>query len=445
MKKRIALLLSAALLAGIFSACGQDPGAQESPSQSTPPQSSGQPGAEPAQDSIYAPYQGTELVFLRHSGYEADWMTEKAEEFYQLSGIRVTVEQIAYSEMKNKILLDISSTGGAYDMIATTEYWLSEFNEGGWLADMNPLIHDPALADDAFALNDIGQSTLDANTINGQLLAMPWKFNGQLLAYRTDLIDKPPATWEEYLDMAKQFTKDDMVGVSLALSPNSIMDVYLNLLYQAGGSFLGEDNKTCNLDSPQAKEALEFLIQLSACTSSGATNNQWPESAAVFSQGGAAMYPTISSQISNLIDPEVSAVSDSVGYAELPGGVGCLSTWGVAITANCKHPEAAWLFIQYMLSPEKTEELVIGTAGADIPVRSSLLLSDAFIEAYPHYAVMNAITQSEGHTWTYPKTTSTTAIMEALAIHVQNAILGAETVDQALSGAKTEIEALLNG
>ena len=115
MKKRIALLLSAALLAGIFSACGQDPGAQESPSPSTPPQSSGQPGTEPTQDSIYAPYQGTELVFLRHSGYEADWMTEKAEEFYQLSGIRVTVEQIAYSEMKNKILLDISSTGGAYE------------------------------------------------------------------------------------------------------------------------------------------------------------------------------------------------------------------------------------------------------------------------------------------------------------------------------------------
>ena len=60
-------------------------------------------------------------------------MAEKAAEFYKISGIKVTVEQIAYSEMKNKLLLDISSSGGAYDMIATTEYWLSEFNEGGWL------------------------------------------------------------------------------------------------------------------------------------------------------------------------------------------------------------------------------------------------------------------------------------------------------------------------
>ena len=442
MKKRIALLLAAAMLTGILSGCAQPPAAQTDPAQQTDPPSSAEPNQT---DSIYAPYQGTELVFIRHSGYEADWMTEKAEEFYQISGIRVTVEQIAYSELKNKILLDISSASGAYDMIATTEYWLSEFNEGGWLTDMYPLVHNSDLTAAAFELEDIGQSTLDANTINGQLLAMPWKFNGQLLAYRTDLIDTPPATWEEYLELAEQFTTSDMVGVSLALSPNSIMDVYLNLLYQAGGTFLSENSTVCNLDSPQAKEALEFLLELTAYTSGGATNNQWPESAAVFGQGAAAMYPTISSQIGNLVDPEVSAVSDSVGYAELPGGVGCLSTWGVAITANCKQPEAAWLFIQYMLSPENTQELVVGTAGADIPVRSSLLLSDSFIQAYPHYAVMNAITQAEGHTWTYPKTTATTAIMEALAVHLQTAILGSETVEQALSSAKTEIEALLNG
>lgn len=77
-------------------------------------------------------------------------MTEKAAEFYELSGIKVTIEQIAYSEMKNKMMLDISSPGGAYDMVATTEYWLSEFSEGNWLADMNQFINDPALCDESF-------------------------------------------------------------------------------------------------------------------------------------------------------------------------------------------------------------------------------------------------------------------------------------------------------
>jgi len=222
------------------------------------------------------------------------------------------------------------------------------------------------------------------------------------------------------------------------------MDIYLNLLYQAGGTFLSDDNTVCNLDSPEAKEALDFLLELTKYTTAGATSNQWPESSAVFAQGTAALYPTINSQLSNLLSTATEAVLPNIGYAELPGQVACLTTWGVAITSNCECPEAAWLFIQYMLGPDNTRDLVIGTEGADIPIRSSLLLSDDFIEAYPHFAIMNEITQSEGHTWVYPKTTCTTAIMETLAIHVQNAILGTESEEDALSNAKIEIEALLN-
>ena len=330
-------------------------------------------------------------------------------------------------------------------MMATTEYWLSEFNEGGWLTDMTPFLKDSTLTDEAFEADDIAISTLEANTIDGQLLAMPWKFNGQLLTYRSDLIDTPPSTWEEYLAMAEEYTSGDMVGVSLALSLNSIMDIYLNLLYQAGGTLLNEANTACMLDSPEAAEALEYLIDLNQYTTSGATNNQWPESAAVFQQGNAVLYPTITSQLSSLIDPEKSAVYEDVGYSELPGGVACLSTWGVSITSNCKSPEAAWLFIQFMLNPENTKDLVLATEGADIPVRSSLLLAEDLNASYAHFAIMNDIVSTEGHTWAYPKTNCTTAIMEVLAVHVQNAILGTESIEQALSSAKAEIDALLAG
>lgn len=433
-KKWIAILLLASILATGLCSCASFSSTSAAP---------GSTSAVQGKNDIYAPYAGTELTFLRHSGYEADWMAEKAAEFYEISGIKVTVEQIAYSEMKNKILLDISSSGGAYDMIATTEYWLSEFNEGGWLTDMTPFLKDSTLTDEAFEADDIAISTLEANTIDGQLLAMPWKFNGQLLTYRSDLIDTPPSTWEEYLAIAEEYTSGDMVGVSLALSLNSIMDIYLNLLYQAGGTLLNEANTACMLDSPEAAEALEYLIDLNQYTTSGATNNQWPESAAVFQQGNAVLYPTITSQLSSLIDPEKSAVYEDVGYSELPGGVACLSTWGVSITSNCKSPEAAWLFIQFMLNPENTKDLVLATEGADIPVRSSLLLAEDLNASYEHFAIMNDIVSTEGHTWAYPKTNCTTAIMEALAVHVQNAILGTESIEQALSSAKAEIDALL--
>ncbi|MEA4908534.1 MAG: sugar ABC transporter substrate-binding protein [Anaerolineaceae bacterium] len=373
-------------------------------------------------------------------------MATQAAQFYEETGIKVTVEQIAYSEMHNKIVVDVSSEGGVYDMFATTNYWLPEFYDGGWVIDQQQYLDNPALYNSDFQLDDVSQSLLDANRIDGALLAMPWKFNSQFLYYRTDLLDAAPTNWDEMLEAAQANTNDSTVGISLALSKTSIMDVYLNLLYQNGGTLLSEDLKTCNLDSDEAREALEYLIELSQYTTDGAINNHWDETAAIFAQGGAAMAPVVNTQVGNVVSPDKSMVSDSVGFAELPGKVtsaAASNTWGIAITRNSKNPEAAFLFIQYLMQPDHIKELVAATEGSTIPVRGSLLTDADFSTSYPWFDVMNAIATTPGHAYAYPMSTQTTAIMEVLAGHVQNAIIGAETVDDALNNAKAEIEALL--
>lgn len=400
----------------------------------------------PAISAAERPYEGVELIFLRHSGYDADWMASKTEEFYKETGIRVIVEQIAYSEMHNKFVLDASTPGGNYDLFATTDYWLPRFHEGGWIVDMKQFVDDPGFYNPEFAIADVSASLLENNTIDGQLLAMPWKFNSQFLFYRTDLLDTAPTTWEEFLAAAKANHSGSNIGVSLALGKASIMDIYLNLLYQNGGTLLSDDLKTCTLDTPEAKEALEFLVELAKYSSPGAINNHWDEAAAIFAQGRAAMAPMVSSQVNNVVNPERSDVYDKVGYAEMPGVVvntATSNTWGICITKNCEYPEAAYLFIQYLLKPSFMEELVVETQGATVPVRSSLLLSDKLLAEYPHFAIMNDISALPGHTFSYPKLPETTAVMDVLAGHIQNAILGRESVDDALRNAKAEIEGLL--
>lgn len=392
------------------------------------------------------PYAGVELVFLRHSGYDADWMASKTEEFYRETGIRVIIEQIAYSEMHNKFVLDASTPGGTYDLFATTDYWLPRFYEGGWIVDLKQFINNPDLYDPEFDISDVSAALLENNSIDGQLLAMPWKFNSQFLFYRTDLLEAPPANWEEFLAAAKAHHSGSTLGVGLALGKASIMDVYLNLLYQNGGTLLSEDLKTCTLDTPEAREALEFLVELAKYTSPGAINNHWDEVAAVFAQGRAAMAPMVSSQVDNVVNPERSDVYDRVGYAEWPGAVintATSNTWGICITKNCEYPEAAYLFIQFLLKPSFMEELVVATKGATVPVRSSLLTSERLLANYPHFSIMNDISTLPGHTFSYPKLAETTAVMDVLATHIQNAILGRESVDEALRNAKVEIEGLL--
>lgn len=444
-RKTVYLLVTLSLILAILVGCHQ---AEPEVIETEPPTvEEPEVEEEPVVEGIdYSTYEGTELVFLRHSGYDADYMVQKAEEFYELSGIRVTIEQVAYGEVHNKMVVDISGENGIYDMIALTDYWTPEFYEGGWIIDQNQFFENPDLLDPDYNLADVSQSMLDANTINGDLLAIPWKFNSQFLFYRTDLIDAPPTNWEEQLALAEEHTGDDTFGVALALAKTSAMDVYLNLLYQNGGQLLSDDLTTCLLDSQEAKEALEYLVELSQYTNEGALNSHWNEASTLFATGGAALAPNLVSQAGGMIDPEVSSVVDSVGFAELPGSVtsaAASNTWGIAITKNSDNPEAAFLYIQYLTRADNIRELVASTNGSAVPIRSSLLSDPEFLETYPWFSVMNSIATTPGHAFAYPKTTQNAAIMDILAGHVQNAVNGTETVDEALQNAKTEIEDLL--
>lgn len=421
----IALGLAVCMFLGLFAACSPKPSSSGNSDNS---------------------YKGVELTFLRHSGYDADWMASKADEFYNQTGIRVNIEQVAYSDSHNKFVVDASSDGGSYDLYATTEYWLPEFYEGGWIVDINPYLNDSTLYDADYNTGDISKSMLQLNTIDGKLLAMPWKFNSQMLVYNTDFMQTAPANWDELLAAAKKQKEESHSGILLPLSKASAMDVFLNLLYQDGGTFLSDDLKTCNLDSAQSKEALEYLVELSKYTSDGAVNSQWPEVGTLFEQGNSAMSYMINTQVGNIMDSTKSNVFNNVGFAEEPGKVtnsATSSTWGICITKNCKHPEAAFLFIQYITNKENMKDLVVKTNGGTTPVRSSLLTDPELQKSYPWFDVMNSIATKPGHTFAYPKTTQCASIMDILAGHVQNAVNGAETVGQALSSAKSEIEALL--
>lgn len=447
-KKVVILIVALCMVLGVVTGCA--PAATTSTETAAPVEATvtatDSQATEAAAGVDYSKYAGTELVFLRHSGYDADWMAEKATEFYQKTGIKVTIEQVAYSELHNKIVVDISSDGGVYDMFATTDYWLPEFNAGGWVVDQNQFLNNPSLYDPAFDLPDVSTAFLNANTIDGKLLAMPWKFNSQFLVYRTDLISTPPTTWDEQLKMAKENNKENVSGIALALSKTSIMDIYLNLLYQDGGTLLTDDLKTCNLDTLEAKEALEYMVQLSKYASDGAINSHWDEAAAMMEQGSAAMEPMVNSQVGNITNTEKSTVTDKVNFAELPGkkiSAAASNTWGIAISHNSKNPEAAFLFIQYLMQPDVIREIVTGTNGSTIPVRASLLSDPELQASYPWFNVMNSIATTPGHAFSYPKSVQTTSIMDVLAGHLQNAVNGSESVDDALKNAKAEIEQLL--
>ncbi|MDR1736895.1 MAG: extracellular solute-binding protein, partial [Oscillospiraceae bacterium] len=259
--KTVSSLALAACLLFVFMA-GCSPSSSIAPTTNPPSApTAGTPGAPTATAPAKQDFSGTTITMLRHSGYEADWMAEKFQKLKEETGITVVVEMVNYAQLHDKIVVDAAGGGGTYDIIATTDAWVGEFAGSGWLTDLNPMFNDPTLYDANYNRDDVAASMFEANVVDGALYAIPWKFNNILMVYRSDLIPAPPETWDEYLQVVKDNTKDGVYGVGLSLSTTSI-DTFLSLLCTNGGALLSEDNKTCLLDSPEAIETLEFIMEL---------------------------------------------------------------------------------------------------------------------------------------------------------------------------------------
>src|SRR3954462_4006658 len=83
--------------------------------------------------------------------------------------------------------------GGAddFDVFAIDVVWAPEFARAGWLADLSSAF-PPGRLRETFL-----QRAIDAVTLDGRVYAVPWFLDVGLLYYRTDLVPRAPATWDE--------------------------------------------------------------------------------------------------------------------------------------------------------------------------------------------------------------------------------------------------------
>ncbi len=80
-----------------------------------------------------------------------------------------------------------------YDVVSVDVIWTAEFAAKGYL---QPL-------EDDLSINTEGllEPTVEQGVYGGRQYTSPMASDGGMLYYRTDLIDKPPATWDEMMEM----------------------------------------------------------------------------------------------------------------------------------------------------------------------------------------------------------------------------------------------------
>jgi multiple sugar transport system substrate-binding protein len=184
--------------------------------------------------------------------------------------------------------------------------------------------------------------------------------------------------WEEFLEIAREARKvTGAYGFGYGWGGAETAYRWLPIVYQNGGTFLGEDGETPSMDSAEAVGALDFgrrwyaegLMSMANMSKSGG--------------GAVARDLFLTGQIGLLLDnPESIApldegLPDEWGTAPMIRNAGEASDLGgnaLAVTKSSKHPELAAELVAYITSRAKVVEFC--KRGNWLPARSSLDAAD---------------------------------------------------------------------
>jgi multiple sugar transport system substrate-binding protein len=275
--------------------------------------------------------------------------------------------------------------------------WVSEFGAAGWLTPL----------DQYFPTSDVQDfmpAYRQAFSYKGQLFAMAHLFDVGMLYYRKDLLDakglKPPATWDELVSQSKQLgANDDVVGHASSWSKGEqIVCRLVEFIYGNGGTIL-DDNQAVKIDSPEAVEGLQMMIDMvhrDKVTPLAATTWETADARKVFTEGR-SIFTTNWNFVWTQSQTEGSKVIGKVGVAlvpkmKAPRAAATLGGWGWSINAASKNVDAAVATIKTLTAPEQMKMLFM--EGGVVPTRMSLFKDPDLVKAYPHAQVMLDIVDS---------------------------------------------------
>jgi multiple sugar transport system substrate-binding protein len=236
-------------------------------------------------------------------------------------------------------------------------------------------------------------------TGSGDLYALPKDASVFAYAYNKDIFDEAgipypdpenPYTYEEFVDVCQKLTKDtdgdgeiDQWGCGMA---NAFM--LQQYVWSNGASYLSDDYKTVNIDTPEFKEALQKYVDLTLKYKVTPTVEQ-DASLGVYQRwlaGQEAFYACGTWDVAAFMDKETFPFNwDLCAFPTLSTGktMTWLGTVGFCVSENSKNKEEAAELISYLCTDEDGQKELSGiTGGESIQLPNIKSLADGeFVDA----------------------------------------------------------------
>lgn len=379
-----------------------------------------------------------------------DIVTDALPEFEEQTGITVNVTQLGEDQLSDQYNVKLNAGSDEIDVMMYRPLQEGKlFAQNGWLAD----ISDNVSSNAGWNWDDFQTGPVSAVSVDGAAFGVPIITEREVMYYRTDLLAaaglEVPTTLVELEAAAKKISEDnpDVAGFVARTGVSAAVTQFSSFLYSHGGDWM-DDEGNASLDTPEAKAAFELYGKLIGeyGPENVSTDMSWPEAMAIFTQGNAAFYTEADSLYKNATDPANSTVSETVGFAQFPGGAEGsrpynVASWALGVAADSPSQENAWKFIEWATSQEKTLE--IQQAGVPGP-RVSVWENPAAVADYPADLVEAINGSVEGGVgYDRPVVISVPQAREIVGFPIVTAITGGD-LDAAITDAQAKFQDFLD-
>ena len=394
-------------------------------------------------------YKGTTLRFIAETVPPTEAIVKFLPEFEKSSGIKVETEQYPFDHVMEKTMMDLAAGTRIYDVLSTPYQFLGQFAEMGYIQPIEKYMNDPNLRDPDMDITDYIEGMWKASAEwKEKIYGFPSNSCIMFLWYRRDLLENlaerrafkekygyyysiPPTNWIEYKDVAEFFTRPEreLYGVALAAKRHDALSCeWMNYVWSFGGEVLDKSGNPV-INSLENVEALKYFVSLLKYAPPGTTTYTWDEVTTAFQKGRVVMAIQWNDPAIDVEDPTKSEVAGKMGFGPVPvkkQPAAHFGAWTFFIPKLSKHPEAAYLFIQWVTSKEI--QIKLAREGM-VPCRYSSYADSEVRERASFYPATLAALEMSNYRPRIPEWTEMVSKMQL-------------ALSQALAGEKTPREAL---
>jgi len=293
----------------------------------------------------------------------------------------VQIEYVPQAQARQKLISAITG-GNPPDLCQVWDNWVGQFNGMGAVEDLTAR----AKAWKHYA--DVAPTAWQTVTINDKIVSLPLAVTLDGIYYRTDRLKElglkeptPDWTWDEFLALAKGFTKADKNQYGYGMRGGGTWALlYPSEFAYGNGAEVLKDGKVV-INSKEAIDALAWYLDLALkhkVTPPSAATDGFVEIVETFGRGVTSMYQHNSGS-SGQQKKNVGAAN----FATLPLPIGPAkkraSFWfseTLTMFKGAKNKEGAWQFMTFMLDDEQS--LKYNTTLGLLPARQSVLKQPEF-------------------------------------------------------------------